>query len=447
MKKLDQAIIEFNPKLPLLSKNEAEVLKLLLEAGRLIVPLYKKQENMQQLGANFYPHNISREEVEKASKNDSEITSPYTVLERINGQLVAIPYHVKYKQFLQPIAQKLTQAVRVCTNKVFAKYLSLLTKALLDGTYQEAEVYWLKMNPSYVIDFVLGPIERYDDKLFFIKTSYQCWVGIRDETSTKKAEQFRNVILNAKKQSAISSEQIDIYDNVRIQVDDLILFSGLIAKTVFLGVNLPNNPVFMEKYGTEITIFKQANEYRVKHEVVPAFKKIFSKAFKKIFDSEDIERGTYYSTILHELGHVYLRYKDAEKRLQDLFPVIDELAAYVMGIKVGGYLLLKDVTTIKQLESIMVAYLARSFEMALYEGENSSKYHYMLGGAIFINYLLENGAILEKGGISWPNFAKMFFSLSELAIILDKILATGTKKDAEVLIKRYGDLKKLQKFK
>lgn len=447
MKQLNKpAILQFNTKTSFLSKNEQEALKILIEAAKLIAPLYEQQENHEFLGANFYPKDITKEEIENAAKKNPAILSPYTVVEKIDRELIAIPYHIKYAQFLKPIAEKLIQASKIVNSKQFAKMLQLQAKALLQGTYEEAEIYWLKM-PPYIIDVKFGPIERYDDKLFFTKTAYQAWVGLRDESATKKAEQFKEIILNAKKEASISSEQIDYYDKVRIQVDELIIFSGLIARTVFLGVNLPNDAMLMEKYGSEITIFKQSNDYRVKTEVLPAFKKIFSPAFKKIFTREDIEDGTLYSTILHELGHVYLRYSGAEKRLQDLFPVIDELAAYVVGIKVGGYLLLKDVTTPKQLESIMVAYLARSFEMVLYEYDNKSKYHYMLGGAIFINYLLEKGAILEKGGISWPNFTKMFFALSGLADLLDKILSSGTRKDVEELIKKYGQIKNLQKFK
>lgn len=444
--RVSKPILLFKPTLTLLSENENQVLELLVEAGKLIVPIYIAQENHDQLGANFYPKGISKEEIEKVAKKDPKIFSPYTVVEKINGKLVAIPYHVKYANLLKPIADKLIEAAKVTDNKEFARRLLIQAKALFNGSYDEATIAWMKMKP-YVLDINIGPVERYDDKLFFTKTSYQAWVGVMDEGTTKRARQFRDIILSARKHSLMSSEQVDFYDKVQIRVDDLLLFSGLIARTVFLGVDVPNDPNLMEKYGSEITIFNQANEYRFKHEVLPAFNRIFSVSFRKLFSIKDIELGTLYSTILHELGHVYLRYRDSEKRLKDLFPIIDELSAYVTGLKVGGYLLLKDVTNTKQLESMMVAFLARSFEMVLYEKDNRSKYHYMLGGAIFINYLFENGAIQETGGVSWPNFTKMFFSLSELAVILDRILSCGTRADAESFIKKYGNIKKLQRFK
>lgn len=443
---MSKPLIMFNPTLPLLSKNESEVLELLVEAAKLTVPIYMAQENPAQPGANFYPENISKGEVARAAKQDPRIFSPYTVVEKVNGKLVATPYHIKYAKLLQPVADKLLEAVKVTDNKEFGKRLEIQAKALLTGDYDEAAIAWMNMKP-YVLDINIGPLERYDDKLFFTKTSYQAWVGVMDEGNTKRTINYRDIIFSARRKALIPSEKIDFYDKVQIRVDDVILFSGLIARTLFVSVNLPNDPNFMEQYGSEITIFKQANEYRFKKEVLPAFNKLFSSSFKKLFSQNDLELGTLYSSVLHELGHVYLRYRHSEQNLKDLFPIIDELAAYVVGIRVCGFLLLKDIASQKQLESIMVAFLARCFGMALFEKDNPAKYHYMVGGVMFINYLIENGAIQEAGGISWPNFTKMFFSVGELASILEKILSNGTRADAESFIRKYGHLQKLQKFK
>lgn len=442
---MSKPLIMFNPTLPLLSKNESEVLELLVEAAKLIVPIYMIQENPTQPGANFYPEDVSKEEVERTAKQDPRILSPYTIVERVNTKLVAIPYHIKFEKLLKPVADKLMEAARLTNNKDFSKRLKVQAKTLLNGNYQEAGITWMKMKP-YVLDINIGPVERYDDKLFFKKTSYQAWVGVMDESNTKRAIEYKNIILSSRRKSVMPSQKVDYYDKIQIRIDDTILFAGLMARMQFVGVNLPNDLTIMEKHGSEITIFKQANEYRFKHEVLPALNKLFSPSFKKLFSRSDIELGTLYSSVLHEIGHISLRYRQGEKRLQDLFPIIDELSAYVVGIRVCGFLLLKDITSQKQLESIMVAFLARCFGMALLEKESPAKYHYMIGGVMFINYLIETGAIQEAGGISWPNFTKMFFSVGELASILEKILSSGTRIDAEVFIKRYGNIAKLRRF-
>ncbi len=118
-----------------------------------------------------------------------------------------------------------------------------------------------------------------------------------------------------------------------------------------------------------------------------------------------------------------------------------------MGLKVCGNLLIKDILGEKQLESILLAFTARNFNLVLEEKEDKSKYHYVVGAAIYLNYLFETGALREAGGVYWPNFNKMFFAVSELAVTLERMLSIGTRKDAEHFIKKYGDIEKLQRFK
>lgn len=438
-------LVIFDVKLPQLSDNERKVLDLLLEAGKLIAPIYEEQENHKFPGANFYPHGVSKSEIEKAAKIKPEILSPYTVVEKIDGKLIATPYHEKYAKLLKPVVAKLVAAAEVTNNKNFAECLKVQAKALLNGIYDEATICWMNTKP-YILDINIGPVERYDDKLFFVKTAYQAWVGVIDKKNSQKLNTYKDIILSTRRKVAMASEKFDYYDKVQVRVDETMLFSGLIARTMFVGVNLPNNPNLMEKYGSEITLFKQVNEHRFHHEILPAYEKIFSPEFKRSFTHEGLEKASLDLVVLHELAHTYLRYRDTEKRLGDLFPVIEELAAYVMGIKVCGSLLLRDVVTTKQLESIMIAFMSRSFHLMLHEQDNKSKLHYTIGGTIFVNYLLESGAIHTKGGISWPNFMKMFVSLDELMSILGRILSRGKRSDAEALIKKYGSFENLHSF-
>lgn len=441
----NKPLVIFDVKLPKLSDNERKVLDLLLEAGKLIVPIYEEQENHKFPGANFYPHGVSKLEIEKAAKTNPEILSPYTVVEKLDSKLVAIPYHEKYAKLLKLVAAKLLAAAKITNNKNFAKCLKVQAKALLDGSYNEATICWMSTKP-YILDINIGPVERYDDKLFFVKTAYQAWVGVIDKKDSKLLDRYAKVILSTRRKVAMASEKFDYYDKVQVRVDQTLLYAGLIARTMFVGVNLPNDPRLMEKYGSEITLSKPVNKYRLDSIILPTFNKIFSPEFKKIFSVKDLERGSLYLTALHEVAHTYLRYRDSEKRLQDLFPVIDELAASVMGIKVCGSLLLKDIASTKQLESIMLSFVARSFHLVMYEADNPSKIHYLLGAAILLNYLLESGAIKRAGGVSWPNFMKIFVSLDELMTILGRILARGKRSDAEALIKKYGSFTKFHSF-
>ena len=437
MNKDKSRLVKFEPKTIKLTKNEAQVLKLLVEAGEMIASIYQLQENPEFLGANFYPHDASKQEIEETAKVDPEILSSYTVVERVNGKLATISYHIKYATLLKPLVDKLIEASKLTDNKNFAKLLKLQAKALLTGSYEEAIIAKLKMKP-YKLDFSIGPDDRLDDQLFFAKASYEGWVGVVDLEQTKVFNKYKDLILSARRKALIPSEIINYnISNVNAKVEDVVLLSGLLAKTMFVGLNFPSDFSIIEKNGLEIVLFKQINQLRLDEQLLPIFKKIFSKEFRQGFTLEDLKRGNIDYIALHELAHSYLNYRNVNKNLQDFAPAIKELAATALGIRVCGSLLLKDVVTTKQLASMIVAFICRSFYLAERRKKDKSMLSYTLGGTIFINFMLENGALKQLKGMTIPNFMKIFVSLHELSSILERLLSSGTREDAEFFVKKY----------
>lgn len=393
------------------------------------MPIYLEQEKLADSG-------INRKEIEEAAKKDPSFLSPYTVIEKVDGKLVAIPYHENYKELLKPIAEKLEEASRHTDNKEFGRALKIQAKALLIGSYDEATIAWLKMKP-YILDISIGPVEHFDDEVFFGKTAYQAWVGVMDKEGTERLNNYKSIILSAKKVS-VPTERVDNYDKVKAKVLDVTIFSGLLAKTKFVGVNLPSNISIVEKIGSEVTLFNQSNNLRMKEQIMPTFEKIFHREFRQGFGFEDLRRGNLRYIAMHELSHSYLYYRHAEENLQDLFMPIYELAATVLGFRLAGTLLLKDRINNKQLEAMIVAFLCRNFYLAGQNQINKLMANYTLGGTIFINFLLESDALKELKGIAIPNFMKVFIALHDLFRILEQLLASGTRQEAAAFVKRYG---------
>lgn len=441
MKHYSVPLIEFNPKLSWLSKNELQVLSLLKEAAKLIIPLYKKQENQKFPGANFYPHDIKKEEIEKAAKKDPQILSAYTIVERIGGKLVATPYHEKYAEFLKPIANKLEEAAKITEDKGFAKVLKAQTKALLDDSYERAIIARLQMKP-YILDICLGPNDYFDDQLFFRKGSYQAWVGVLDKEATEKFNKYKEIILSSQRRTLIPNGRIDNNGHVEVRVEDVLLFSGLLARTKFVGLNIPFDLNIVERYGSDIILFKQAGDLRVEEQILPTFNIIFSEGFKQGFTKEDLKMGNIGYVALHELAHSYLHYKNAVN-LKDLRICIEELTATTLGFRVGGSLFLKDLVTTKQLESMIAVYLCRSMYLVKNMKNDKSMSNYALGGAIFLNFMLDSGAIRQYKGLTIANFTKIFVATHDLSLVMERLLSGGSRKDAEIFIKKYGQFPQL----
>lgn len=425
-------LIKFNPKLPRLSENEKKVLKFLVEAGELIAPLYAEQEKQAKI--------ITKEEMEKSAKKDSGILSPYTVVEKFGKELIATPYHIKYQKYLKPIADKLNKASEITDNKEFGRFLKLQARALIDGSYEKAIAANLKMKP-YILDIWIGPFEHFDPRLFYAKAAYQCWVGVIYEQGTEKLNIYKNVALTGKRKSLVSGARIENQRDIQVRVNNILLFSGFMARMKFIGVNRPMNLELVEKYGSRVTLFENVNDTRVQEQTLPTFNKIFSPEFRQGFSTEDLRRANLRYVALHEIAHSYLYYKNAFNNLKDLLPPLYELCATVLGMRIGGLLLVKDIITNKQFESMIVAFICRGYAVIEKSRQSKDMINYALQGAIFINFMLENGALKQYKGLAIPNFMKIFVSLHDLLYILENLIATGTRKEAEDFIKKYSSLK------
>ncbi len=438
-------IVRFPTKEIKLTVTEKKVVDKLIKAAEAIAPIHLAQENDKNNGANFYPRDVTKKDILEASIKNSDILSPYTMVEKKNGMLIAIPYHIKFKKQLTKVAKYIREGAKITDNPDFAKRLRVQANALLDGSYEASDIYWLSLKP-YKINFVIGPIERYNDKLFFTKCSYQSWVGIMDEIQTKDAIKFKNYIVGARRKVLAPSEKVDLLDKIQIRVDDTLIFTGLIARFMFTSSNLPNDVNLMEKYGSEVTIFKPSFESKFDDERHPIFHGIFEENFQKDYPVAVLKLGSLRNAYLHEISHPLLRYRDAERRLKEYFPIFDEISASVFGVKACGSLLLKDAITQKELEAIMVMFITLAFSWWLSYLKEPSVIHYAQGFAIALNYFLENGAIRESAGFSWHNFTKLFVSLGELTDALERILAVGTYDDAKKFVETYANLDIFERF-
>lgn len=429
-----------------LTASEKKVVAKLIESAKSIAPIYQKQENPTYPGANFYPHDASKEEVLKAAEKNPQLLSPYTMVERDkSGKLVAIPYHIKFKKELEKTAKLLREAAKLTENKDLAHRLYLQADALLDGNYEISDIYWITMAP-YKIDIAIGPIDRLDDRLFFKKASFEAWVGRIDDEKTKRAKIIQHAIYDVKRKIFTPSEKADFLEKTKLRVDKTLMFSGLFARGMFTSNSLPVDPNLMEKYGIEITFFDTSLDVKFNHQHYPIFGRIFEKEFQKEYSKELLREGSFRNVLLHEIGHSLLRYKDSEARLKELFPVIDELSATIYGVKSCGSLVLKGIMTEKELEAIMIMFICRAFTWWIDAQKQKSVEAFAIGHALALNHFFENGAIHEANGISWPNFSKMFLGIEELSDALERLMSIGTYTDSREFIEKYGSFVVYSKF-
>jgi hypothetical protein len=117
-------------------------------------------------GANYYPKDMTKEEFEKW--NDKNKCSLYTIIRRNNdGTLQNIWYHEEYKYQIEKAVYLLRESAKIAEDPGLKKYLELRAEAFLTDDYFASDMAWMDMKTN-TIDFVVGPIENYEDQLFGI---------------------------------------------------------------------------------------------------------------------------------------------------------------------------------------------------------------------------------------------------------------------------------------
>lgn len=116
------------------------------------------------LGANFYPADMTKEEFQ--ALKDPRKTDWYSVIRRdTSGQLIVVPFHEAYPEETAKAAKLLKQAAELAEDPGLKKYLELRSQALLTDDYLASDLAWMDMQNN-TLDFVVGPIETYEDQLF-----------------------------------------------------------------------------------------------------------------------------------------------------------------------------------------------------------------------------------------------------------------------------------------
>jgi hypothetical protein len=156
------------------SLRQAEVLKVLVDAARVIDVLYAAQI----AEGGFYPADMGRAEFE-AWRNPGA-ASPHTLVRRDpSGALEAIPYHEAWRKPLGRVARLLAQAGHISPDPGLRNYLTLAARALITGDYRRAEAAWLATRDSD-LDVLIGPIGTDDDREYGLKAAFGAYIMLRD---------------------------------------------------------------------------------------------------------------------------------------------------------------------------------------------------------------------------------------------------------------------------
>lgn len=154
-----------------------------------------------------------------------------------------MPYHEAFREEVEKAAALLRQAAILAEDPGLRRYLDARAEALLTDDYFDSDLAWMDMKTN-TIDFIIGPIETYEDRLFGYKAAHEAFILVKDKEWSGRLEKFsallpvlqRSLPVDEayKKETPGSESDMNVYDAIYYAGD-----CNAGSKTI--AINLPND--------------------------------------------------------------------------------------------------------------------------------------------------------------------------------------------------------------
>ncbi|HEY1464995.1 MAG TPA: Zn-dependent hydrolase [Terriglobales bacterium] len=400
-------------------------------------------------GRGFYPQGVTREQIEQYVKQHPEkkveIYSGQTIVQQHGDSssaqwLSGVPYHVEFKEFLEPAAKDLRDAAALSDDPAFAKFLRMRADALLSDDYFQSDLAWLDLkDPKF--DIIFAPYETYLDDLMGVKTSYGTSVLVRNEEESKKLDMFKKYVGDIQDALPLAAEDRPSKHGLETPMEVMDApYRGGDLRHGYQAVadNLPNDPRVHEQKGSKKIFFKNFMDARVDYVILPLAKYVMLPEQAEKVSGEGYLLATIMHEISHGLGPAFARTSagktDIRESIGPIYGGLEEAKADVVGMYGLNWLVNHGVLPKEKLQEYYASYVAGIFRTLRFgTGEAHGKAEMME-----FNYLSEQGAITrEASGKYKVQYDKMPGAIAGVAKELLEIEATGDRAQAEAWFKKY----------
>jgi hypothetical protein len=398
-------------------------------------------------GHALYPAGITRKEIEDYvaahPAKKAEIYNPWTVVKRSGGDLVGVPYHDEYKQWVVPAAKALRDAAALSDDKAFANFLRLRADALLTDDYYKSDLAWVDLDNSK-FDVIMAPYETYLDDLLGVKTSYGTAVMIRNPSESAKLATYKKYVSDI--QDALPLAAGDKPSNAGhptpMEVMDAPYRSGDLRHGYqAVADNLPNDPRIHAEKGTKKIFFKNFMDARVNYVVLPIGKLLMRQDQADLASMDGYLSVVVMHEISHGLGPAYARVAgkqtDIREAIGPIYSGLEEAKADIVGLYGLNWLMNKGVLPKSRARDYYASHVAGIFRTVRFGVAEAHAKAEMME----FNYFAEQGAITrDPDGRYAIDFAKFPVAVASLAHELLDIEALGSRARAEAWFAKYGTM-------
>jgi hypothetical protein len=286
-------------------------------------------------GANFYPVDMTKEEFEAFS--DPNKKSLYTVIRRnADGSLRSVWYHQAYETQLKKASELMKQAAALAEDAGLKKYLELRADALLTSNYQPSDFAWMEMRNSN-IDFVVGPIENYEDALFGYKAAFESYILIKDPVWSARLVKYAAMLPDLQRGLPVKDEYKTEIPGADADLNayDVVYYAGdCNAGSKTIAINLPNDEEVQLQKGSRKLQLKNAMKAKFDKIMVPIADLLIDPAQRKHVTFNAFFENTMFHEVAHAMGvkNTINGNGPARTALKEMYSSIEEGKADIMGL-------------------------------------------------------------------------------------------------------------------
>ncbi|WP_239804883.1 dipeptidyl-peptidase 3 family protein [Croceicoccus hydrothermalis] len=349
-------------------------------------------------GAGFYPADMTRAEFDAyvAAHPDQAdaLRSPYTVVRREGDRLVAGPYSVAYREWLEPAARLLEQASARTSNASLKRFLALRAEAFRTDDYFESELAWMDLSGT-PIEVAIGPYEVYTDRLYGTKTAFESFVTLKDPEESAALDRYKGYLRDMEANLPIE----DRYKNFSrgfespIAVAEQIHGGGdNVPGVQTIAFNLPNDERVREAKGAKKVILSNVLGAKYDRILSPMAPLVLMPQQAGMVARKYMQLSTLFHELSHSLGPGTItvdgRQTTVNEELRDQYSALEEAKADVMGVWNLLYMMERGELPAAEKSQLFATYMAgifRSVRFGVQEAHGK-------GAALQYGYLKDKGA-------------------------------------------------------
>ncbi len=396
-------------------------------------------------GAQFYPHDVTKQELEQAAAAAEDggeaLTDLYTLVRRDgDGALTAQPYSQVFRANLERAAAKLREAAELAEDPGLRRYLTLRAEALLTDDYQPSDMAWMEMKTN-TLDIVIGPIETYEDRLFGYKAAFEGYVLVKDKEWSGRLARYTAFLPELQRGLPVPDayKQEEPGADSDLNAYDVVYYAGDCnagAKTI--AINLPNDE--------EVQLAKGARRLQLKNAMRAKFEKILEPIAGVLIAEDQREQvdfdAFFENTMFHEVAHglgikTTINGRGAVREaMRDNASALEEGKADILGLYMVAKLHEKGELEDAELMDNYVTFLAGIFRSIRF-GASSA---HGVANTLRFNFFAEQGAFSrdEETGTYRVNPEKMEAAVEALSEKILRLQGDGDYDGATRFVEEMG---------